>query len=361
MTAATKQGLKAAMIQHGKVLDVDVDRYMLVVATEFTKKIVSDITFASPYMHPANGEGVYVMPEVGSLCWLCEPSDGGMPFVMAWSSAQDEGNFKARKRDLNPGDIFLGTRDDNFLILRRGGVVQIGGGPLSQRLYLPVNNAIRDFCENYFLNTIGGDLEWTIQRSETDTDGNRPALLRLAARQFASDKNPLAELKIGSHEGDDPTILTLTIKESGNDGAATKIALSLRKDGTVQWDIRKDLVLTIGGQLQAAVTGDVALSTDGNMNLQATQAFGAKGLTANVEATTGPATVKSPVQVSLDAPQVNAGGASAVTPVVMATPTFLAWLFTHSHNIIVPVPGTPVGPPLPPPPADLVSTVLKTK
>lgn len=361
MVAATKQGIKPAIIQHGKVLDVDVDRYVLVVATEFTKKIVSDVSFSSPYMHPANGEGIYVMPEVGSLCWLAEPSDGGMPFVMGWSSAQDEGDFRARKRDLNPGDIFLGTRDDNFLILRRGGVVQIGGGPLAQRLYIPVNNVIRDFCENYFLNTIGGDLEWTVQRTETDTDGNRPTLLRVAARQSGGDKNPIAELKIGSHEGDAPTILTLTIKESGNDGAATKIALSLKKDGTVQWDVQKDFNLTIGGVLQVAVTGNVGLTSQGNINLNAVGDFNAKGATAELEAKEGPTTVRSPEATVLDSPTVNAGGLSAQIPVIMATPTFLLWLATHSHNIIVPVPGTPVGPPLPPPPPDMISTVLKTR
>lgn len=361
MQAATKQGIKAAVIQHGKVVDVDIDRYTLTVSTEFTKKIVSDISFATPYQHAANGEGIYVMPEVGSLVWLCEPSDGGMPFVLAWSSAQSEGDYKARKRDLNPGDIFLGTRDENFLILRRGGIVQIGGGPLSQRLYLPVNNAIRDFCENYHLSTLGGDLEWSVQRSETDTDGKRPASLTLSARQYANDKNPIAQLKIGSHEGDDPTILTLVVKESPGDGAATKISLSLLKDGTVRWDVQKDVFWIVKGKMDVSVTSDVTVKTQASMTLEALTPFQAKGATATLEATTGPATVKAPAQILLDAQQVNAGGASAQIPVMLASPTFLTWLATHAHNIITPVPATPTGPPIPPPPPDCISIVLKSR
>lgn len=361
VSAPTKQGIKPAVIQHGRVLDVDIDRYTLIVTTEFTKKIMSDVAFATPYQHAKNGEGIYAMPEVGSLVWICDPSDGGMPFVLAWSSAQEEGDFRAQKKDLNPGDIYLGTRDDNFLILRRGGVVQIGGGPLSQRMFLPVNNTIRDFCENYLLNTIGGDLEWTVKRSETDTDGRRPATLRVAARQYADDKNPLAQLEIGSHEGDDPTILTLTINESGEDGAATKIALTLKKDGTVHWDVQKDMVWAVQGRFDAQVNGGVSLKTNAEMALEAAQAFSAKGASADVEAVTGQATVKSPLQVVLEAPSVHAGGLTAITPVVLATPAFLAWLATHVHNIVAPTPGTPVGPPIPTPPADFVSTVLKSR
>ena len=164
-TTVTRAAVVPAIIQHARVLDVDIASYTLTIATEFAKKPMSGIPFSSPYQHMNNGEGIYFMPEVGSLCWVCEPSDGGMPFVIAWAPAQDEGDFKSGKQDLNPGDIYLGTRDENFLILRRGGIVQIGGGPLSQRLYLPVNNTIKDFCENYSLNTVGGDFEWSVKRT----------------------------------------------------------------------------------------------------------------------------------------------------------------------------------------------------
>ncbi len=358
-TAATHQGTTPAMIQHGRVLDVDAATYRLVVATEYTKKVLSGVSFATPYQHFANGEGIYFMPEVGSLVWLCEPSDGSMPFVLGWCPAQVEGDFRSRKKDLNPGDIYLGTRDDNFLILRRGGIVQIGGGPLSQRMYLPVENMIRDFCENYSLNTLGGSLDWTVRRTETDTDGHRPSTLLLSAKQFADNQGTAAELQVGSHDGDDATILSLRIKESGDKGAATNISLKLKNDGTVEWNVKKDIQAKIGGNVDLQIKGNVVLKADGTVSLESVGAGSYKGSTFTAEASTGPATVKSPTNISLDAPLVQAGGTGAVIPVVLATPLFLLWLATHVHPVIAP--GVPTGPPIPPPPPDLVSKTLLSK
>ena len=187
MPAPTQGALIPAKIERARVIDVDISTYTLTVATAFAKKPMTAIPFATPYQHFNNGEGIYFMPEVGSLCWLCEPSDGSVPFVLAWCSAQDEADFTARKQQLNPGDIYLGTRDENFLILRRGGVVEIGATGICQRIFMPVNNTINDFCENYNLHSLGGDLEWTIKRDENTTDGTRPALLGLYAKEFADD------------------------------------------------------------------------------------------------------------------------------------------------------------------------------
>lgn len=356
----TRQGLGPTTIQRGRVIDVDVATYTLVVATEFTKKVLTDISFATPYQHFVNGEGIYFMPEVGSVVWLCEPSDGGKYFVLAWAAAQDEGDFRARKMDLNPGDIYMGTRDENFLILRRGGVVQIGGGPLSQRMFLPVDNTIKDICENYSLNTLGGDLEWTTKRSEEDADGKRPTRLRIGARQFADDKNPLAELEIGSQDGDDATILRLRVRASDDDGAATQIDLKLTKDGDVLWAVERNVLWEVKGNHTIEADGNVVHKAKGDARVEALGTFLGKGAVATVEATTGLATVRSPTVVVLDAPLTQAGGTSAVIPVALAPP-LLAWLATHVHLIIAPIPGTPTSPPAVPPLPNIVSTSLLAK
>src|SRR5512142_1614872 len=231
--AATKIRTVPALIETGMVIDVDIETYSLAAVTQYTRKPLTGLAFATPYQHPANGEGIYFMPEAGSLVWICFPSDGSKPFVMAWAPAREPNDsLRSNKMNLNPGDIYLGTRDENFLILRRGGVVQIGGGPICQRMFLPVNNTIRDFCENYSLQSLGGSLEWSIAREESTTDGNRPALLRLYAREYADDEQPVAFLEIGSHSDSAQNILSLVINESGQAGAAKKISLEFRKDGS---------------------------------------------------------------------------------------------------------------------------------
>jgi hypothetical protein len=340
----TKNSSNPVLIHHARIIDVNVSTYTVNVATEFTKKLMTDVSFNVPYTHPNNGEGIYFMPEVGSLCWLCEPSDGSMPFVLGWTSGQDETDFSARKQGLNPGDIYLGTRDENFLWLRRGGVVQIGSTGICQRIYMPVNNTINDFCENYNLHTLGGDLTWNIQRSETDTTGDRPALFTLAARQFADDQNPIATLEIGSQSSNSNTILSLSIMASGAQGAAQQISLQMDDQGNVTWAIQMDWMETISGKFTSNVTGDIAItSSQGNVDIESSTG------TAKLGASTT-ATIEAGAEVDISAPltsvsqmlQVAGGG----IPFALATPGFLVWLASHTH--LCTAPGAPSGPPVPP-------------
>lgn len=357
----TELNLSNPIIQSARVLDVNIKNYTLAVASQFAKKPLIGIPFMVPYNHHHSGEGIYFMPEVGSVCWICFPSDGNKPFVMGWGMTSESSSYRGRRQDLNPGDIYLGTRDDNCIILRRGGVVQIGATPLAQRIYLPVNNTIRDFCENYGLHTLGGDLEWTIAREETTTDGTRPALLRVRAKEFADDKAYVAELQIGSHEGNDQTILSLIVNASGADNAAQKFSLEIGKDGSVAWKTEFDVTWDIKGRFAVKATDTISMESDQAIQLTAKDNFTAKGSLAKMEASMGAATVKSPSQVVLDGPIVMAGGPTASQPVAMAVP-LMTWLGTHFHQITAPFPGAPTTPPIVPPvPAIASTTLLATK
>lgn len=353
--AVTHAGIIPATIQKARVLDVDLSHYTLTIATEFAKKPLSGVSFATPYQHFNNGEGMYFLPEVGSICWLCEPSDGGMPFILAWASGQDEGDFRAKKQDLNPGDIYLGTRDENFLILRRGGVVQIGGTGLCQRMFLPVNNLIQDFCENYALHTLGGDLEWSTSIPQGTTDGSRPSLLSVKARALANDPNPIAVLQIGSHPNDSTTILSLSINASGAQGAQEQINLKLGKNGSVTWTVQQDVTYNVTGKFSVNSTGDATVASQGMAEVS-----GALGATLKTPMT---ATVAGGTAIALDAPtvavktQMTVGGGGQ--PVALAGP-LLIWLASHTH--LSSAPGTPTSPavaaPTGPPPTSIASALI---
>jgi hypothetical protein len=249
MTTATQAGSRATRVWKARVLDVNLENYTVTVVGMHEKKIIPNVPWGSPYQHPRAGEGIYAMPEVGSICWVCEPSDGNSAFVVAWGPVANDGNFRNQKRRLNPGDIFLGTRDGNEIILRRGGVLQMGATPLCQRIFLPINHFIKDFAENYELNTLGGQLAWTVDRSETTTDGSRPARWVLSAKEFADDPNPVAVLEIGSHEGAGDTILSLIVRESGQAGAKLKHSLFLDKTGNMTVVTKGDINWTVGGNV----------------------------------------------------------------------------------------------------------------
>lgn len=359
--SVTRAGSIPAAVEKGRIIDVNIATYTVSVVTEFTKKPQNGISFATPYQHYEDGEGIYFMPEVGSLCWVCFPSDGNRPFILAWASAQTEGDYRAKKRDLNPGDTFLGTRDGNFIYLRRGGVVQIGAGALAQRMYLPINNTIRDFCENYNLSTLAGDFEWSVARDEKTTDGHRPAHVRLRARQFADDAKPIAELEIGSHDGDAKTILSLKIRADGTAGAAQKFSLLIDNVGNVTWKVEKDVVWNVTGKVTVNAQDDVTISTTQNLK--------ASGNAATLEATGQSATIKGATTVEVSGGMginlnslTKVGGGS--TPVMIATPNLILWLLGHAH--LCSAPASPSGPPIPGipvalTPADFVATSLFSK
>lgn len=339
----SRLALVSPSIQKARVLDVDTRHYVCTIATEFTQKPLTWVTFMVPYLHHNNGEGVFFMPEVGSVCWVCEPSDGGMPFILGWCSVEDENSsHRAHRLDLNPGDIYLGTRDENRIILRRGGVIQIGATPLAQRFYLPVDNIIRDLCENYYLETLAGGLSWSLDLPENipeGQEGHRPGAFRLVAREFSDDPNPVAKLQIGSHTPDDATILSLDLHDSGGSGQKPRVALKISKAGKVAWELKKGDTPAVAswnveGDFTVNAMQDITLAADRNAVLFGKEMATVRGGAVTLEATSGAVAVSSAGGMTV----TKSGGGPALTvgagtvPVLLATPAFLAWLRTHIHS-----------------------------
>jgi hypothetical protein len=346
-----RRQLDDATVQRARVLDVNVTNYTLVVQTELTQKTLAWVSWSSPYMHPHNGEGIYFMPEVGSICWLMEPSDGGMPFVVGWTSLPGKDrSHRNRRLDLNPGDIYLGTRDENHILLRRGGVVEIGATPLAQRLFLPINNMIKDLCANYSLQTLGGELKWTVGIPEENSYGDQQTTFTINAKEKATDVEHVATVQIGSHGADEPTILSLVLRASGDAGAIANLTVTGKKSG--------DLDLKSEGKITWKVTGDVKVDAK-NITLTAkqkaaligTQVAEMTGGLVNITSKSGAVAVAAAggmvVSTSGAGPALTAGK-GATEKVLLATPELLAWLQSHVHNIIAPVPNTPTSTPVPP-------------
>jgi hypothetical protein len=346
--AMTRAGITPAIIEMGRILDVNIATYTVSVTTQYSKKPQTGIAFATPYQHMNNGEGIYFMPEVGSVCWICFPSDGNRPFVLAWAAASEEGDFRARKMDLNPGDIVLSTRDENFAILRRGGVVQIGSNGLCQRIFLPVNNTIRDFCENYGLHSLAGDLEWSVGRTENTTEGHRPARMRLHAREFADDPKPVAVLEMGSQGEGSDQVFTLSIRSSGAQDASERITLNLTKEGSVSWRVERDVHWGVSGKYELEVRGNLSLKSGQRFRMEG-DSFEMQGKTSVLlKCLSGDLTFEAP-RVVVDSTMMVG---SEPEPLVKA-PALLTWLATHSHLDST---GAPTGVPIIPPPGGEITS-----
>jgi len=329
-----------AKIERALVLTVNTDEYTVDVRTEFTYTPRLNISFMVPYAHHANGEGINFMPEVGSTCWLATPSEEGLrSFVMGWTVQWEEGSFRSGRPLLNPGDLHFSTRDGNFLAIRRGGIVQIGSGPVCQRIYIPIRNYIRDMAENYGLHTPGGDLTWEVARTDEDADGHRGTSYTLACKEFADDPNekPVAFLKFGSHGSSDDTILTLQTRDKG--GGVEKTTLKITKTGDVSWKIERNVTLDITGDLVATMKGKME-ATAQSMKLTSKSTLEASAPTAITLASGGTQLALAPASAKLKAPMVEIGQVP-IAPALRNSVDFVTWMaqVTAALNVLGPVPG----------------------
>jgi len=212
------EGAEAAQILQGRVVNVNVVKWTVDVVMQFDRKRYFQVQVGSPYQHPSNGEGMYVVPEVGATCMVCIPSDSAPPFVLSFvmpsqtvnDSSPDapmgteshgqqvahptDASFAGNRPQVKPGDIVMRTRDSNFVVLHRGGVLQIGATELAQRIFIPLRNLVTDISENYEHHNSNGSVVWGLQDGST---AQLPSQYMHTFRVFASDKYADVKVAVG--------------------------------------------------------------------------------------------------------------------------------------------------------------------
>ncbi len=169
-----------AQISLCKVLNVNVQEWTCDLEGVYTMQPHYDVPFATPYCHRDHAGGVNFVPEVDAQCYVCVCGDG-TKFILGFilgavtqapthfdeeEETIDEANadikpsYRGFRDPLEAGDIMLGTVDENQIVVRRGGMIQIGATGLAQRVYLPVENIIRDYFQQYQAHSPIGEIEW---------------------------------------------------------------------------------------------------------------------------------------------------------------------------------------------------------
>ena len=380
-------GKRQFRCETGVIASVNVQNMTVDWVSQHSGRQVPGVQIMAPYINFNNGEGFTVVPEVGSICVLCWPSDEESPFIMGFITAPeaasvDTGNvdpdedpdtaaatmaatpkvstaggttqerssdasYRANRPVLNPGDMLWQGRDENFVVLRRGGVLQIGSTNICQRAYVPVGNYIRDFCENWELNTAAGSMSWVVHPSETTPDANAPTEFTLVAREYAQDAKASIKVSVGSliKEPQLPSAVTPFVEvviAPNNidpvDGATQSEVFILRigKDGTtytMQGDrsveIKGTDTLTVTGKQSIGIKGDRDLTVEGNLTESITGKHTVTGDEGSAETW---AKIKT-----ITASAVKLGGTDASEPGVLGL-QLLQWLATHTH--------IPNGPPI---------------
>lgn len=331
------------MCEQATVTDVNRKTYTVTVQTKHSNKDQRDVQVLAPYHHYANGEGIHHLPEVGAQCYLAFPSDNTPPFIMGYvapprvlnssdgdperstmaaGGSSTDVSYQSKRPDFNPGDIGITTRDENFLFLRRGGVLQIGATGIAQRVYVPVLNYIKDFCENYAMHTFGGDLEWTVARPEKDPKGKAAASWVFHLHEFAGDK--MATVRVRH----------LPLSSGADKKAAWEIQVAPqgidKTKGTVSGATYTMMVLTdgtkseiIGANREIEVKGDDKLTVKGNRSAKITgdDSVQAKNLK-----------LKASAEAVIDASKTSIGGAGATEPAILGQ-AFMTWISTATFDV----------------------------
>jgi len=365
----TKSDFDSAWIEKGTVSDVDLKNWTVDVVSEYTGKVWPQLQVVTPYFHTNNGEGIFAMPEIGACCLVCLPSDDETPYILGFIGSFELENAQTANLDdkagevtneteeltppksstspggpeatsasasaragrpyLNPGDIMIRTRDQNFLVLRRGGVVQIGATPTCQTIYVPILNHLRQFAENFETSTPGGLLTWSVDRVESDPGGEAPCLYRLSLRDKA--QNEKADVQIRMGHVDDSVRYELEVAPVGvsvNDGKVTgsKAKITVDVSGNQSVTLSGSMTQTISQNKTVVVQGNESVQVSGSQAVKAaSQAVEISG-THSLKATTSTENISGLKTIS--AALVSIG--KVPVPTVIG-PALVAWLAAHTH------------------------------
>ena len=273
-------GGTAAFIHEARIVDYNLVTWTVDVRTQYDQKFYPNIQVGGPYMHPNRGEGFYAMPDINAKCLVCIPSDGPPPyiftFIMPMETPEDPAGsnaataaattaaqsataqagasqgavFSGGRTRAKPGDMVWKGRDGNFVVLHRGGVLQIGSTELAQRIYIPLGNIITDISQNYEHHNSGGSINWGLSSSYTDDNAETSFLQTF--RTFVN--NDMADVRVAIGYVHQP------VPEPPGGEAANNAGMNIGVDANGDGTIVAEFVIAPGGFTteSGAPTGDTS-------------------------------------------------------------------------------------------------------
>lgn len=229
LTPSTPSSMKSSTIEQARVVSVDPDKWTMVIRTTTHNKTVGDVPILSLYLHQNNGEGVHYMPEPGCIVYIARPSDADAACIPLFygGAADGKATFRSNRPSMNPGDIFLYSRDDNGIRIRRGGTTEISSSPLAKTVYTYYNNAVTNIAENFHVKSLGSNIDVETDLPEENSEGKFGSRIVLRSREYVDSNEDTVTLSIGRV---DPT--------SATDNTASVYDLSV--SDTYDYSINKD-------------------------------------------------------------------------------------------------------------------------
>ena len=322
------EGLSASDVIMGKIVGVDLVNHTVDVVSQFDQVTLLQIPLGSPYAHYNRGEGLTIIPDLGAKCAVCWPGDSSPPFVLSFvmplevvpfsgddsspagtsprgsdKQSPSAASFAGGRPAGKYGDIMLTGRDGQFVKLHRGGVLQIGSTELAQRVYVPLNNLVTDFSENYEMHNSGGTIRWGIQEGGSTTlpvensqtfrvfANEKYADLRVSVGRVThpvsdTDNDANAEQTYAGVGSSDPIVYELVLAKNGfsaednssTPDTASKVKLRFTFDRT------GNTLVKIGGSLGVLCKKKVRLRVQGEFTVNADESMHLRvGADANID------------------------------------------------------------------------------
>lgn len=333
-------------IESGIITAVYPQEYLADVITVRTKRVLKKVPYATPLL--SGQHGINFCPPRGSYCWVMlassDPSNADVqisPSILAWQSVQENGSYRGGRKDLDESDISMSTPGGAEVLLRSGGLAEIRGGGLARTMYIPTTNCIYSIAQNVETHTPTGDFVWATQSAE---DAGGSSAVAFTLKQVSSDAAAFLKISAGESTGGLEVVLLKNGDEGsdviGDDGKPVGFACS--------WKIGKD--------------GNVSISAESAITLEATEAISAKSeqisltATSNIDIVCGDAAATTtinitPTGITIRTPKLLVAvseGLDILTPAgerlistregspAPLTASLLPFLLNHTHTAILP-------------------------
>ena len=203
LTTPTTGAIEAMLVE---VVSVDARAKTVDVKGKTSNSTPIKVPLAYGYAHGSHAGGILYMPEVGATAWL-----GTMPdrshVILCYVNSPDlvpaagqealgdtELSYAGKQDFLEQGDIRIACADGNQVILRRGGIVQLGSTAMSQMMFIPLENLLRIFAQRFQLRSPLGEIDWghatlTTSSGAVDTAVTKetPVLIKYSWNETAQD------------------------------------------------------------------------------------------------------------------------------------------------------------------------------
>lgn len=339
------------MVLEARITKVNPKDYSVNLVTDGENTLSAiEVPWTTPWRHP-DGGGIDFIPEVGAPCWTIWHPYDSLPTIIGFSSPSHKNlAWASGRRELNPGDIILWTRDDNRIVLRRGGNIEIVSTKECMTTFVAAKHLIEQLCRHWKMTTRGGELTWFTDDSALSASTGARSVFRLAAKRFGQDADPFVTLSMGGLKDFMPgnkterQVFSLLV---GTNPLLPKFQMLIGENGRVETIVGSNQSHTTKGNLDLRVEGKLTVDADGDIKM--TSRTGGASIIARsgqhlMDVQNSREKVSGLKHISARTILL---GTSAKEPAVLGLQAAL-WLASHTH----------AGPGSPPVQAATLSTIL---